>query len=227
VPEGRAALLTGVTGGWGRAVLDRFVEHGWNVCVAYIGDAGGLPDGVLGVETDLTDADSAQRAADACRERFGSVDALVCVAGGFAMAGGIHEQPLDVWRKQFALNLDTAYTITRAVVGGMLEQGSGSIVYVGSRAALRPFPGASGYIVSKAAVIALMQAVDAEVRTHGVRANVIVPNVVDTPRNRDENPDADFTRWTTGAELARVIEWLCGDDSAPLSGGVIPAYGRS
>jgi len=227
MPGGRAALLTGVTGGWGRAVLDRFVEQGWDVCVSHIGDAGDLPDGVLAVETDLTDPDSAQAAADACREQFGSVDALACVAGGFAMAGGIHEQPVDVWRKQLALNLDTAYTITRAVVGGMLENERGSIVYIGSRAALRPFPGGSGYIVSKAAVIALMQAVDTEVRGHGVRANVIVPNVVDTPRNRAENPDADFSKWTTGAELGRVIEWLCGDDSAPLSGGIIPAYGRS
>jgi NAD(P)-dependent dehydrogenase (short-subunit alcohol dehydrogenase family) len=227
VPEARTALLTGVTGGWGRAVLDRFVEQGWSVCVSYFGDPGDLPDGVLGVETDLTDPDSAQAAADACREAFGSIEALACVAGGFAMAGPIQDQPVDVWRKQFALNLDTAYTVTRAVVGGMVEQERGSIVYVGSRAALRPFPGASGYIVSKAAVLALMQAVDAEVRGHGVRANVVVPNVVDTPRNREENPDADFSKWTTGGELGRVIEWLCGDDSAPLSGGVIPAYGRS
>jgi NAD(P)-dependent dehydrogenase (short-subunit alcohol dehydrogenase family) len=109
----------------------------------------------------------------------------------------------------------------------MLEQGSGSIVFVGSRAALRPFPGASAYIVSKAAVIALMQAIDAEVRTKGVRINAIVPNIVDTPRNRQENPDADFSTWTTGEQLAEVIAWLCGDESAPLSGGTIPAYGRA
>jgi NAD(P)-dependent dehydrogenase (short-subunit alcohol dehydrogenase family) len=76
-------------------------------------------------------------------------------------------------------------------------------------------------------VLALMSAVDAETRTKGVRVNTVVPNIVDTPRNRDENPDADYTRWTTGEELARVIEWLCSDDSAPLSGGTIPAYGRS
>ena len=119
---------------------------------------------------------------------FGSIEALACVAGGFAMAGPIHDQPVDVWRKQFALNLDTAYTVTRAVLGGMVEQERGSIVYVGSRAALRPFPGASGYIVAKAAVLALMQAVDAEVRGFGVRANVVVPNVVDTPRNREREP---------------------------------------
>jgi NAD(P)-dependent dehydrogenase (short-subunit alcohol dehydrogenase family) len=72
-----------------------------------------------------------------------------------------------------------------------------------------------------------MGAVDAEVRTQGVRVNTVIPNIVDTPRNREENPDADVARWTTGDEMARVIEWLCDGDSAPLSGGAIPAYGRS
>ncbi len=109
----------------------------------------------------------------------------------------------------------------------MLDAGSGSIVFVGSRAALRPFPGAAAYIVSKAAVIALMQAIDAEVRGKGVRANVVVPNIVDTPRNRAENPDADSPGGRRGPSWARVIEWLCGDESAPLSGGTIPAYGRA
>jgi NAD(P)-dependent dehydrogenase (short-subunit alcohol dehydrogenase family) len=223
---GKTAILTGVTGGWGRAVLDHFVAGGWNVCATTRGD-GDLPDGVLAAEADLTDEASAQSVVDATIERFGRVDALACVAGGFAMAGHVHEQPLGTWRGQLAINLDTAYLVSRAALGPMLEQGSGSIVFVGSRAALRPFPGASAYVVSKAAVIALMQAIDAEVRTKGVRANAIVPNIVDTPRNRQENPDADFSKWTTGEELAAAIEWLCGDASAPLSGGTIPAYGKA
>jgi NAD(P)-dependent dehydrogenase (short-subunit alcohol dehydrogenase family) len=71
-----------------------------------------------------------------------------------------------------------------------------------------------------------MQVVDTEVRKEGVRANAIVPNVVDTPQNRAQMPDADHSRWVTGEQLARVVVWLCSDDSAPLSGGTIPAYGR-
>jgi NAD(P)-dependent dehydrogenase (short-subunit alcohol dehydrogenase family) len=124
------------------------------------------------------------------------------------------------------VNLDTAYTITRAALRPMLAAGSGAIVYVSSRAAVKPFGGAAPYIVSKGAVLSLMAAVDAEVRTKGVRVNTVLPSIVDTPQNRRDNPDADFTRWVTGEELARVIEWLCSDDSAPLSGGAIPAYGR-
>ncbi len=117
--------------------------------------------------------------------------------------------------------------MTRAALGPMRAAGRGAIVYIGSSATERPFPGAAGYIVSKSALAGLMRAVDAEVRTEGIRANTVVVKIVDTPRNRADNPDADFSRWTTGAELAGVIEWLCSEDSAPLSGGMIPAYGRA
>ena len=221
-------MLTGVTGGWGRAVLDRFLERGWNVAAAHRGDPpADLPAGVLAVAADLTDPDSADAVVSAALERFGSVDALANVAGGFATGGTIDEAPVDVWRSQMAVNLDTAYHMTRAALRPMRAAGRGAIVYIGSSAAERPFPGAAGYIVSKTALAGLMRAVDAEGRTHGIRANTVVVKIVDTPRNRADNPEADFSRWTTGAELAAVIEWLCSDESAPLSGGLIPAYGRA
>lgn len=223
----RAAILTGVTGGWGRAVLDRFVSQGWNVCATTRNAADQLPEGVLVVSADLTDPASAERVVEACGERFGRVDALACVAGGFKVSGLLHESSPDDWRAQLGVNLDTAYTMTRAVLAPMVAAGSGAIVYVGSSAALKPFPGAAPYIVSKAAVLALMGAVDAEVRKKGIRVNTVVASIVDTPRNRAESPDADFSAWTTGDQLARVIEWLSGDDSSPISGGTIPAYGRA
>jgi NAD(P)-dependent dehydrogenase (short-subunit alcohol dehydrogenase family) len=221
-------VLTGVTGGWGRAVLDRFLERGWNVAACHRGDApDDLPAAVLAVEADLTDPDSADAVVAAALARFGSVEALANVAGGFAMGGTIDEAPVDVWRSQMAVNLDTAYHMTRAALRPMRAAGRGAIVYIGSSAAERPFPGAAGYITSKTALVGLMRAVDAEVRTHGIRANTLVVKIVDTPRNRAENPDADYSRWTTGADLAAAIEWLCSDESAPLSGGLIPAYGRA
>lgn len=221
-------MLTGVTGGWGRAVLDRFLEQGWNVAATHRGSApGDLPEGVLAVEADLTDPESAEAVVAAALDRFGSVEALANVAGGFAMGGTLDEAPVDVWRSQMAVNLDTAYLMSRAALRPMRAAGRGAIVYIGSAAAERPFPGAAGYIASKTALVGLMRAVDAEVRTEGIRANTVIVKIVDTPRNRAENPDADFSRWTTGAELAAVIEWLCSDDSAPLSGGLIPAYGRA
>ena len=182
---------------------------------------------MLAVAADLTDPDSAEAVIAAAVERFGSVDALANIAGGFAAGGTLDQAPVDVWRSQMAVNLDTAYHMTRAALRPMRAAGRGAIVYIGSSATERPFPGAAGYIVSKSALAGLMRAVDAEVRTEGIRANTVVVKIVDTPRNRADNPDADFSRWTTGAELAGVIEWLCSEDSAPLSGGMIPAYGRA
>jgi NAD(P)-dependent dehydrogenase (short-subunit alcohol dehydrogenase family) len=226
--SGGTAVLTGVTGGWGRAVLDRFVERGWNVAATHRGDApDDLPAAVLAVEADLTDPESAERVVAAAKERFGSVEALANIAGGFAAGGTVDQAPVDVWRSQMAINLDTAYHMTRAALVPMRAAGRGAIVYIGSSATERPFPGAAGYIVSKTALAGLMRAVDAEVRSEGIRANTVVVKIVDTPRNRAENPDADHSLWTTGAELATVIEWLCSEASAPLSGGMIPAYGRA
>ncbi len=220
-------MLTGVTGGWGRAVLDRFVDQGWQAAVAHRGDAPELPAGVVAVQADISDADQAQAVVDAALERFGSVQALANVAGGFAMSGPLEQTPPDVLRSQLAVNLETAYWMTRAVLPSMKAAGHGSIVYIGTSAATTPFPGASAYILSKIALRGLMQIVNVEGRTAGVRANELVVKIVDTPRNRAENPDADFSRWTTGAELAEVVEWLASDASAPLSGGSIPAYGRA
>jgi NAD(P)-dependent dehydrogenase (short-subunit alcohol dehydrogenase family) len=226
--SGRTAVLTGVTGGWGRAVLDRFCDQDWNVAVTHRGEApGDLPAEVLAVEADLTDPASAENVVAAAGERFGGVDALANIAGGYAAAGRIDEAPVGVWRSQMAVNVDTAYHMTRAALAPMRAAGRGAIVYIGSSATERPFPGAAGYIASKTALTGLMRAVDAEVRAEGIRANTVVVKIVDTPRNRAENPDADHSRWTTGAELATVIEWLCSDASAPLSGGMIPAYGRA
>jgi NAD(P)-dependent dehydrogenase (short-subunit alcohol dehydrogenase family) len=222
------AVLTGVTGGWGRAVLDLFVERGWDVAVATRGAApDDLPAGVLAVPADLTDPAAAQAVVDAAAERFGPVSALANVAGGYAAEGRIEEAGPELLHEQLAINLDTAWNMTRAVLGPMREAGHGAIVYIGTSAMLRPFAGGAAYIVSKIALGGLAQCVDAEARTDGVRANVLVAKIVDTPRNRAENPDADFSRWTTGAQLAEAVEWLCSDASAPLSGAVIPAYGRA
>lgn len=227
--SGRTAVLTGVTGGWGRAVLDTFLARGWDVVATHRGveTAPELPAGAVAVAADLAKPADAEAAVAVALERFGSVDALANVAGGFAMGAPIEEMAVEEFRAQMAVNFETAYNMTRAVLGPMKTAGRGSIVYTGTSAATAPFANASGYVLSKIALRGLMQVVDVEVRRLGIRANELVLKIVDTPRNRAENPDADFSRWTTGPQLADVIEWLCSDASAPLSGGSIPAYGRA
>jgi len=105
--------------------------------------------------------------------------------------------------------------------------GSGTVVCVGTRAALRPFPGAAGYVASKAALLALVRALDTEYRDDGIRVNAVVPSVIDTPANRDSMPDADHDTWVRPEAIADVIHFLSSDASAPISGAEIPVYGRA
>jgi NAD(P)-dependent dehydrogenase (short-subunit alcohol dehydrogenase family) len=109
----------------------------------------------------------------------------------------------------------------------MLDQGGGSIVCVGAKAALEPFSGASGYITSKAAVLAFVRALAVEYRDDGIRANAILPSVIDTPANRAAEPDADHSRWVQPAEIAKVVRFLVSDDARVVTGGAIPVYGRA
>jgi NAD(P)-dependent dehydrogenase (short-subunit alcohol dehydrogenase family) len=100
-------------------------------------------------------------------------------------------------------------------------------VGVSSRAALRPFAGAAGYVVGKAALLAFVQALDAEYRDAGVRCNAILPSVIDTPANRAAQPDADYGKWVAPASIAKVVRFLVSDESAPMTGAAVPVYGRA
>ena len=152
---------------------------------------------------------------------------LVNLVGGFAAGGRVHETPLEEFERQFRLNLRATYLMTQAALPVMLEQGGGSIVCVGTRAAVRPFAGAAGYIASKAAVIAFAEAVAVEYRDQGIRCNTILPSVIDTPANRASMPNADHSRWVRPEAIAGVIAHLLSEDSAPVSGAAIPVYGRA
>jgi len=153
--------------------------------------------------------------------------ALVNLVGGFAAGGRVHETPIEEFERQFQLNLRPTYLLSSAALPRMLDAGGGSIVCVSTRAAVRPFAGAAGYIASKAAVLAFVDALAAEYTAEGIRTNAILPSVIDTPANRASQPDADHSRWVTPAEIARVIRFLCSDDAAPTSGAHIPVYGRA
>jgi len=226
-----SVIVTGGTGGLGRAVLARLLNDGWRVVVPWVAERelDGIQRraGLELVEADLFDGDAvAAVAALAAAAPQQPPRGLVNLVGGFAAGGRVHETPVDEFERQFRLNLRATYLVTAAVLPALLESGGGSIVCVGTRAAVQPFSGAAGYIASKAAVIAFAQAVAVEYRQDGVRCNVILPSVIDTPGNRAANPDADFSRWVAPDSIAGVIAHLLSEDSEPTSGAAIPVYGR-
>ena len=226
------AIVTGGTGGLGAAVVNRLLDDDWRVVVPWIVEREleriEERDGLELVRADLTDPDDVgavvARAAGA-----GGVPlrGLVNLVGGFAAGGRVHETPLEEFEEQFRLNLRPTYLVTQAVLPQIVERGGGSIVCVGTRAAVQPFSGAAGYISSKAAVIAFAQAVAAEYRNDGIRCNAILPSVIDTPANRKAMPNAAHEKWVKPAEIAGVIAHLLSTDSAPTSGAAIPVYGRA
>jgi NAD(P)-dependent dehydrogenase (short-subunit alcohol dehydrogenase family) len=226
------AIVTGGTGGLGSAVVERLLSDEWRVVVPWIvpKELERLPPraGLELVEADLFEEESAAKVVSTAASPGGPpLRGLVNLVGGFAAGGRVHETPIDEFERQFRLNLRPTYLVTQAAVPSLLDQGGGSIVCVGSRAALAPFPGAAGYVASKAAVIAFAQAVSKEYLDSGVRCNAILPSVIDTPANRTAMPDADHDRWVKPAEIAAVVAHLLSPDSSPTSGAAIPVYGRA
>jgi NAD(P)-dependent dehydrogenase (short-subunit alcohol dehydrogenase family) len=230
VPPSRTALVTGGTGGLGRSVVSAFLADGWRVVLPVrSGGAGAAGDeAAVAVAADLTDPDGVAAAvAVAAGEPDAPLRAVVNLVGGYASAGLVHETPVADFERMLSLNLRPTYLVTAAAVPHLVAAGGGSVVCVSSRAAVAPFAGAAGYITAKAAVVAFANAVAVEYRASGVRCNTVLPSVIDTPANREAQPDADYSRWVSPAELAAVILFLAGDASAPVSGASVPAYGRA
>jgi NAD(P)-dependent dehydrogenase (short-subunit alcohol dehydrogenase family) len=229
------AIVTGGTGGLGTAVVTRLLDDGWRVVVPWVFkselDKVVKREGLDLIEADLFDAEAVGKVADrACAEPGQPLKGLVNLVGGFAAGGRVHETPIEEFEKQFRLNLRPTYLMCAAALPHMLENdapGRGSIVCVGTRAALQPFSGAAGYISSKAGVIAFAAAVATEYKNDFIRCNAVLPSVIDTPGNRASMPKADFDKWVKPAEIAGVIAHLLSDAAAPTSGAAIPVYGRA
>ncbi len=166
-----------------------------------------IPEGeyCFPVVADLMDEDSVAQMADRIYERFGRIDVLVNIAGGFAMGTPVAETPLSTWDLMLNLNARTVFLVSRAIIPIMLRQNSGKIVSIAARAALAGKAGMASYVVSKSAVVRLTESMAAEVRDHQINVNCILPGTLDTPRNRADNPDVDHSKWVPPQAIADVI----------------------
>jgi NAD(P)-dependent dehydrogenase (short-subunit alcohol dehydrogenase family) len=224
-------LVAGGTGALGAAVLRDLLEAGHPVAATGVVDRererveeelGGV-EGLALVRADLMEPDAAAAAVESVED----LGAVVNLVGGFAGGRNVHETEPEEFERMLRLNLRPGFLLARAAMPRLVAAGGGAFVGVSARAAVRPFAGAAGYVAAKAAVLAFIQALDAEYREQGVRCNAILPSVIDTPANRAAMPDADHSKWVPPEQIARVVRFLVSEESAPTSGAAVPVYGRA
>lgn len=221
----RVIAITGGQGVLGRAVVEAALAGGLKVAI--IDHAGGrsAPDGVLELGgVDLTDPAAARAAVDGVVARFGRLDALLNIAGGFVWQTVDDAEP--AWAKMFALNVTTALNASRAALPHLKASPEGRIINVGANGALKAAAGMGAYAASKAGVHRLTESLAEELKDTSVTVNAVLPSILDTAQNRKDMPDADPAKWVAPADLARVMLFLASPESRAVTGALIPVTGR-
>lgn len=221
----RVIAITGGHGVLGRAVLEAALADGLEVAVIDHTRGQATPVGVLDLGgVDLTDATAAERAMAGVVERFGRLDALLNIAGGFVWQ--TVDDPEPAWSRMFALNLTTAVNACRAALPHLKASSDGRIVNVGANGALKAAAGMGAYAASKSGVHRLTESLGDELKTTSVTVNAVLPSILDTEQNRKDMPDADPAKWVQPADLARVMLFLASPESRAVTGALIPVTGR-
>jgi NAD(P)-dependent dehydrogenase (short-subunit alcohol dehydrogenase family) len=228
--QGRIVAVTGGFGQLGQAVVRAALDAGAQVAAldrAPPPAEGTLPAGVFALgEIDLAGPEAAVRAMDQIAARFGGLDALVNVAGTFRWET-LEKGSLETWDLLYRVNLRSAVSTSRAALPHLVRRGGGRIVNIGAgAAAARAGAGMGAYTASKAGVAKLTEALAEELKDRNVTVNAVLPSIIDTPANRADMPDADFSRWVTPQAIAEVIVFLLSDQARAVTGAVIPVSGR-
>jgi NAD(P)-dependent dehydrogenase (short-subunit alcohol dehydrogenase family) len=237
----KVVLVAGGTGGLGRAVSLAFVDAGAQVIVTFqrTGDFDELKKtasaklveaegaSLEGFALDVTDEAAVLKLMDGIVQRHGRLDCLVNAVGGYAGGIKLWELETKVFEQMMAMNLRAGFVLARTAARVMVKQGSGAIVNVAAKAAVDHAAGASAYAASKAAAVAMIDCLAADLKGTGVRANSVMPSIIDTAANRRDMPKADFAKWPKPEEIARVILFLCSDAAKLVQGAAVPVYGDS
>jgi NAD(P)-dependent dehydrogenase (short-subunit alcohol dehydrogenase family) len=219
----RSVIITGGFGILGQAVAEAFVAQGDKVArIDFVDEAKQRIDGALDIGgVDLTDADATATAVATVRSKHQGVDVLVNIAGGFTWET-LENGSLDTWARMLAMNLMSNATITKAVLTDLKSSGQGRIVNIGAGAAMKAASGMGAYAASKAGVHKLTEALSEELAGHGITVNAILPSIIDTPQNRADMPDSDFSTWVQPAAIADVIVFLASPGARGVTGALVP-----
>lgn len=229
----QTVMVTGASGNLGRAVANAFYQLGANLVLLdrtrdslqnTFGEEG---ERRLFAVADLLDAAQVEGAVKAAAARFGRIDVLCNVAGGFRMGPAVHETSDQDWNFLFDLNTRSLLHTVRTVTPGMLTAGGGKIINIAANSALKGVARMGAYCASKDVVIRITEAMAAELRGSNINVNCILPSIIDTPQNRAAMPNADFARWVAPEALADVIVFLASEGARAIHGAALPVVGRS
>jgi NAD(P)-dependent dehydrogenase (short-subunit alcohol dehydrogenase family) len=232
----KVVIVTGATGNLGRACVQRFAEGGAKIVLVdrkadaatQLANELGLNDYLVATVSDAGDPAAVEGMISAVEGRYGRIDVLAHTIGGYDAGKAVHEVgSLEVYEKMMNLNVRPMYVLAGRVVRYMVEKGrGGSIVVVLARAALKGGKGSGAYTASKAAALRVMESMSAEVRDLGIRVNAVAPSIIDTPINRKDMPNADFSKWVTTAQLADAMAYLASEQANGIHGTMLEIYGR-
>ncbi|EMA29977.1 SDR family oxidoreductase [Haloarcula japonica] len=228
--DGEVALVTGVGGALGSAVANAFLEAGMTVCGSDIIEPNtedfllSDPDRVDFHQADFSDEGDVSETIDAVVDEHGRLDYLLNIAGTWRGGTPIHETDVDTFDFLFDVNLKTMFLASKHAIPH-LQETEGAIVSVSARSSLEGGEGDGIYRASKAGVRLLTETI-AEENLGAVRANAVMPSVIDTPMNREMMPDADFETWVDPKDIADVLLFLCSDAATVTSGAAVPVYGE-
>ena len=228
----RTAIITGGTGALGSVVIQKFALRGVNLALP-VREASSLdyiarsyPANKLYVAViDLEDESSVASLVRQAVGKFGRIDHLVNIVGGYAGGSPIDKVTLEEWERMMDVNLRTAFLACRAVLPVMRQHAYGRIVNIAAMPALMSGARKGPYAISKRAVISLTETIADETKGTGITANALAPSIILTEANKQSMPDADFSKWVTPEEIADLILYVCSEEARSVSGNVIKIYG--
>jgi len=233
--QDNVAVVTGGTGGLGRALLPYLVRRDFKIAVSYLipAEARQLEeeldldeDRLMLRRCDCTDAEAVESLMKEVTEAFGGINVVAALVGGWAGGRDLAETDTVRFDRMIDLNLRSTFCTLRAAVPHMRDAAWGRIIAVGSRAAVDNPAGQAVFNASKAGVMALVKSLAAELDDTNITANVLVPAVIDTEATRAALPYADYMHWPKPSEIAAVLDFLLSPASEVINGAAIPVYGR-
>ena len=232
--ENRLAVITGATGGLGSTLARELASHGANLALLDIDPARletlvrslPLPASRIFTQTvDLLDLSATKAAASAVLAKFGRIDILLHVVGGWTGGKTLVESPAGDLTFMLNQHVWTTFNVIQAFVPALIRNGWGRVAMITSPYAFRPNAKGGPYAVGKAGQEALMQTLSQELIGTGVTANLLQAKTIDVQRKKVSAPSADNASWTTPEELTAAILYLLSDAAGTVNGAKIPLFG--